>query len=164
MKVKAKKVSIPSKDTMRLVLLNEMRSIGKEIKEDFDKTVETWDKKPDFKLSVSLAGSTPSVTVETIDEVYKWVDEGTKAHWVEPVNAKVLAFRTSYQAKTSPGVIGSGAGGASGDMVFSKGHEVSGIKARKFSKKIQDKWKGEFGKRMASAMKQAAKASGHGKG
>lgn len=164
MKIKAKKASIPSKDKMRLALLNEMRKIGKEIKEDFDTTTATWDKKPDFKLTVSLAGSVPSVTVETADEVYKWVDEGTKAHWVEPVNAKVLAFRANYQAKTAPGVIGSGAGGASGDMVFSKGHEVSGIKARGFSKKIQNKWKGEFGKRMAEAMKEVAKASGQGKG
>lgn len=164
MKIRAIKAKAPNVGKMRLTLLNELRSIGSDIEKDFRATVATWDRKPEFNVDISLAGGTPSVEVTTDDEVYKYLDEGTRAHFVAPVNAKALAFSPNYTAKTSPGVLGSRGGGATGGVVFSKGHMVSGIEARHFSEKIIKKWRGTFGKRMAQAMAAAAIATGHGKG
>ncbi len=44
-----------------------------------------------------------------------WLDQGTKAHWVAPRNADVMAWRVS-----------------SDDWRYSKGHMISGIEALHF--------------------------------
>lgn len=163
-KITARKAKSPDFREARNVIAEEMRKVSEEMVADFQATVESWSNKPTFDVNLSLEGNVPSIEITTQDEVYGFVDQGTKAHFVGPVNAKALAFQTGYTPKTSPGVIGSTAGGASGPIAFSKGHMVSGIKPRKFSEKITIKWRSEFGKRMIVAMKLAAKATGHGKG
>lgn len=163
-KVTAIKAKSPNFRQARDVMLEEMRKISEEMQKDFAATTETWSKQPKFNTNLSLEGNRPSIEITTDDEVYGYVDQGTKAHFVAPVKAKALAFPATYNAKTSPGVIGSQSGGASGAMAFSKGHMVSGIKPRKFSQKIVEKWRSEFGKRMLKAMARAAKATGHAKG
>lgn len=160
-KVKAVKAKAPNFRKARDVIAEEMRKVSEDMMADFEATTATWSKKPKFDVNLSLEGNTPSIEITTKDEVYGYVDQGTKAHFVAPVKAKALRFRLGYTAKTSPGVIGSGGGGASGPVVFSQGHTVSGIKPRGFSKKIEAKWRSEFGKRMLQAMKQVAKATGH---
>jgi hypothetical protein len=147
---------------MRLELLNAMRKAGKDIEKDFKATVKTWKHKPKFETAVSLAGNGPSVLVGTDDEIYRYVDEGTKPHIIKPKRATALRFQGGYQAKTSPGVIGSGAGGASGGIFFSRrGVRHPGTKARKFSEAIEKKWRRPFKSRMEDAMSKAAKKSGH---
>jgi len=160
-KINAIKAKAPNTQAARLALLNELRRVGKDIKEDFEATTQTWKHKPKFDIKISLAGGTPSVEVGTGDEIYGFVDEGTKPHVIAPVNAKRLVFATGYRAKTQPGVIGSSAGGANGDVVYAKVVHHPGTKARKFSEKIKRKWAGQFGKRMLAAMSEAAKATGH---
>ena len=163
-KITARKAKPANVAAARLALLNELRAVGKEIKRDFEATTATWEHKPDFKLDITLAGGEPGVTVGTTDDVYKWVDEGTKPHTIAPVNAQVLSFRSGYKAKTQPGVIGSTGGGAQGDQVFAMVVNHPGTEARKFSQKIKRKWAGEFGKRMLAAMDAAAVATGHSRG
>ena len=162
-KITARKAKSPDYRAARNVIAEEMRKIAEDMVADFKSTTATWSHQPVFDVNLSLEGNVPSIEITTQDEAYGFVDQGTKAHFVAPVNAKALAFQTGYTPKTSPGIIGSTSGGASGPMAFSKGHMVSGIKPRKFSEKITDKWKSEFGKRMIVAMKLAAKATGHGK-
>lgn len=162
--IKARKAKPANVAAARLALLNELRAVGKEIKKDFQATTATWDHDPKFELDITLAGGEPGVTVSTTDEVYKFVDEGTKPHTIAPVNAQVLSFRAGYKAKTQPGVIGSKGGGPEGDQVFAMVVSHPGTEARKFSEKIKRKWAGEFGKRMLAAMDAAAKATGHGRG
>lgn len=161
-KIKAVKAKAPNFRKARDVIAEEMRKISEDMVADFEQTTATWNKKPKFDVNLSLEGNTPSIEVTTKDEVYGYVDQGTKAHFVAPVKAKALAFRLGGSPKTKPGVIGSsGGGGSSGPVVFSQGHTVSGIKARGFSKKIEAKWRSEFGKRMLAAMKRVAQATGH---
>lgn len=146
---------------MRLELLNGLRKTGTAMRKDFQATVATWEEKPEFDEKISLAGGRASVTVTTANEIYGYVDQGTKAHDIYPKKAKRLAFQPGYRAKTQPGVIGSGAGGADGGVLFRPYVRHPGTKARKFSKTIAAKWRKTFPSMMKGAMKKAAAKSGH---
>ncbi len=99
-------------DAMRLELLNAMRKVGTEVKKDYEKTTKTWKHKPKFEVSVSLKQPGPTLIVETDDEIYGYVDKGTKPHlifagiYTGKSNKKALAFPSKFGAKTRPGVIG----------------------------------------------------------
>lgn len=147
-------------DTMRLTLLNEMRKVGTGIKASFNETTKTWNRKPVFEEQISLAGG-PQVEIYTTDEIYGYVDQGTRPHVIRPVKAKALRFQSGYKAKTIPGVIGSQNGGSFGDTVFSKGVQHPGNAPRNFSKEIEKIWTPRFKRAMEAAMSQVAKASGH---
>ena len=68
-------------DAMRLALLNPMRKVGTGIKADFEKTVSTWKNKPKFDMQISLS-PVPQTEVSTVDEIYGYVDKGTKPHLI----------------------------------------------------------------------------------
>ena len=158
-KIKAKEIRLP--------LLNEQRKIGKEIRKDFERTVNTWKKKPKFEILISLAKGQITVAVVTDSEIYRYVDEGTKPHdiwagfYTGKSEAKVLVFPGTFSAKTIPGVLDAREGSSGGDLVFTPYVRHPGIKARKFSKKIQKKWKKRYKKRMLKALKIGVKKSGH---
>ena len=110
---------------------------GNIINDDFDKTVRTWKKAAKFKKKgPEQYRSGLAVTISTDDEIYFYIDEGTKAHIIKPRRAKRLGFRSGYKAKTRVGVVGSRAGGASGPFVTAKQVMHPGFPARKFAKTI----------------------------
>ena len=108
--------------------------------------MQTWSKKnqPKFKPHVKTTKFRVTGRVSTVAEVYRFVSEGTKGRFVAPKNGKVLRFKSGYKAKTSPGRIPSRSGGSFGSNAFSKGHRVSGIKARKFDKQVKEDTKDRF--------------------
>lgn len=160
-KMKVIKPKALKEKEMRLELLNGLRSVGKKVLKDFEATVKTWDHKPKFELAISLKGKGPQFIAGTDDEIYGYVNFGTRPHRIVPKRAKVLRFRGTYSAKTTPGVIGSKSGGSSGDVVFSKGVNHPGTKARNFDKQIGKKWEKSFRGEMHDAMKRARAKSGH---
>lgn len=141
------------------------RQAAKDIEKDFKKTTETWKNKPKFERVVSVDPNV-EVLVGTDDEIYGYVNDGTKPHPIFPNRAKALSFRWggkgSYRAKTKPRVIGSTPGGSSGPLVHFPYVQHPGTKARKFDQTIEKKWRAPFKRRMEQAMRRAAKASGHG--
>jgi hypothetical protein len=160
-KLKAIKPAKMKEKELRLELLNVLRSISKDVRKDFEATVKTWEHKPRFEEAISLKGAGPQFLVGTDDEIYKFVDKGTKPHIIRPKKARALHFMGGYRAKTKPNVIGSSSGGASGPEVFTKHVNHPGTKARGFEEAIGKKWDKQFKKRMHTAMKKAAKKSGH---
>lgn len=142
-------------------LEKEAEAVSKEIEADFKKTVRTWNRKVKFIRLVQVGNDQVAVLVGTDDEIYRYVDEGTRAHWIYPKRKKALKFTSDYKAKTTPQIIDSQAGGAFGDMVFSKSVRHPGTKARQFDKEIQKKWKKKFKRHMEDALKRGVKASGH---
>ena len=148
---------------MRLALLGGMRRTGTKIKKDFAKTTATWEKKPKFEVLVSLTGPGPVVLVDTDDQVYAWVSEGTKGPYPIPkAGPGILAFRPGYVAKTEPNVLGSKAGGAYGDRIVRNMQVMHpGIEARNFDKLVQKIWEPKFKREMEAVMRDVAKASGH---
>jgi hypothetical protein len=153
---------------MRLELLNGMRRCATGIRHDFEETTKTWEHKPKFESEVSLTGPGPVVLVGTNDQTYQYVDEGTRPHpifagyYTGKSRARVLAFAGTFIAKTVPGVLGSGAGSRGPTDTFTPYVQHRGTKARGFSKMIQKVWEKRFKQDMQDAMKEAAKASGHG--
>lgn len=142
-------------------LAGEMKAVSKEVVADFQATTRTWNNKPGFKNEFQQGARQLRFLVSTDSDIYGYVSKGTKAHKILPKRARVLAFRGGYKAKTSPGVIGSSGGGATGGEVFSRGVNHPGTKARNFDKEIASKWEKPFGTRMQKAVSRGAKKSGH---
>lgn len=152
-------------DAVRLTLLNELRAVGVQVRKDFEATTATWKEKPKFEQEIGLSPDGPTLLVGTDDENYNRLDKGTRKNYPIPkAGPGLLAFRPGYVAKTSPGVIGSQAGGPFGDFVIRHTQIIHpGIEARKFGETIQKKWEKPFKRRMEVAIKKAAKNSGWGK-
>ena len=154
-------------DAMRLELLNEMRKVATQVKKDYEKTTKTWKHKPKFDVNISLKPPGPVLIVETDDEIYRYVDKGTKPHlifagiYTGKSDKKVLAFGSKFGAKTKPGVIGSSAGSSGGKTVLRPYVQHPGTKPRKFEEAITKIWTPKYKRQMEKAMGKAAKASGH---
>lgn len=126
------------------------------VKRDFDSSVRTFDNKPNFVRIVSVDGSKITGVYKTDNEVYGFLNYGTKGHMVMPKNGRALRFRANYKSKTRPGSIKASGGGASGSYVFSKGHYVKGIEARRFDEQIKEKREKDFVRLMKSALRDAS--------
>ena len=148
-------------DAFRLEFLTMMHEMEREIKKDFKETTKTWDTNVEFVSIISLKGG-PSVLVGTDNEIYRMVNDGTKAHDIAPKGKKRLAYQVQFVPKTAPGVIGSKAGGKSGNYTYRGLVHHPGFKARAFDKVITKKWTPRFKRRAEEAMRIAAQKSGHG--
>ncbi|MFA5323890.1 MAG: hypothetical protein WC373_14560 [Smithella sp.] len=158
-------------DALRLELLNSMKTFGTMMKKEFEKTTKTWKHKPKFEILRALSSNLGKVevTVETNDEIYGYVNNGTKQHIIEPKKpGGKLSFMWggpgSYSPKTSPGVIGSQKGGMSGGEKTVRAWVIHpGTEARNFDEMIAKLMQPRFKAQMQDAMKRAAAKSGHGK-
>jgi hypothetical protein len=145
----------------------EAEKISHEIKADFEKTVATWNNKPVFERIVSVGPSSIDVLVGTDDQIYNWVDKGTRPHvifagaYTGKSNKTALVFPGTFTAKSIPGVISSRAGSKGGDRVVRPYVNHPGTEARKFDETIAKKWKTRYKRRMEAALKKGATASGH---
>ena len=140
-------------------------SYAKELLADFEKTTETWEKGVEFEKIVDYRPKGPEIFVGTDNEIYGYVNDGTRPHPIFPVRAKALAFqwggKGSYTPKTTPRVIGSRAGGPSGPMVHRPYVQHPGTEGRHFDDEIEKKHGPKFKRAMVKAMSDARKASGH---
>lgn len=157
---------LPLKDSaIRLALLSEMKSIGGDIRRDFQKTTATWKHKPKFEIMTSLVGGT-SVAIVTNDEIYSYVNFGTKPHdiwagtYTGKSDKKVLKFPGTFSAKTIPGVIYSLPGYSGGPPVYTPYVRHPGTKPRNFEEAIYTEWEKTFVNRMNNALLRGAKESG----
>ena len=148
-------------EAFRQAIYDQANAVADEMLKDFKATTATWEHEVAFEKIVSLKPSPVEVLVGTDDEIYTYVNEGTRPHVILPKKAKALAFPSGYVAKTKPRVIGSQAGGSYGPNVFAAGVLHPGTKAREFDAVIEKKWAKQFRKDMEKAMVQAAQASGH---
>jgi hypothetical protein len=124
-------------DKVRLNMLNQLRKEGRKIVKDFKKTVETWDEKPKFEFLIGLSKGDASLIIgptgpAKLVEIYGYINNGTPPHAIT-ASPGVLIFQENYNAKTSPGIVGSSSGGSSGGWV--RKHRVAhpGIEARDFT-------------------------------
>jgi hypothetical protein len=79
------------------------KEISKEIKavrREYQITVRTWKRKPDFEVTETLE----EAEVSTDNPIYGYVDKGTKPHVIRPKQAKTLRFNTAgFVSKTVAG-------------------------------------------------------------
>jgi hypothetical protein len=155
-------------DAFRLEALSALHRAERGIKADFMATQKTWEDedKATFASIISLTQPGPTVVVEPDQNADIWtmVNNGTPEHDIplKPKTLGFLAFQVGYKAKTSPGVIGSKAGGKHGPYARKKQVHHPGFEARHFDKAIAEKWQKPFKRMMEDAMKSAAIKSGHG--
>lgn len=111
------------------------------ILKDFERTVKTWKRKPEFYLSTRfrVGSRNVEIIVGTDNIIYGYVNDGTRAHIIRPKRSKVLRFQSKYRSKTMPNQTFSRAGGGSGGFVFAQKVNHPGTKARNFDKVITDR-------------------------
>jgi len=152
---------------MRLALLNGIRRMGTKVRKDFEKCVESWEHEVKFEQELSLTAPGPTLYVYTTDEIFGYVDKGTKAHeiwagyYTGKSDKKALAFPSIFSPKTRPGVIGSGPGASGGETVVRPFVMHPGTEPRRFSQAIQEKWEHAFKDEMEEVMREVAQASAH---
>lgn len=165
--VKAIRPSKLKEKGLRLELLNAMRKAGTTIKKDFEKTTETWEKKPEFELVISLRKPGPAILVDTDNEIYRYVNDGTKPHpifagiFTGKSKKRVLSFPSQFTPKTKVRQLRSFRGFKGGPNVQRPFVQHPGTEARRFDEVIRKKRTPWFKRRMERAMRRAARKSGH---
>lgn len=124
------------------------------VKADFKKTTSTWEHQPQWYTT--RRGT--DWYIGTKDEIYGYVDLGTKAHVIRAKTKKGLAFfRTGFKPKSRVNYIASYKG-QKATKNFTRPMSVMhpGTKARNFSVKIREKWQKDFAKKCRAAIHEAA--------
>lgn len=98
-----------------------------------------WNHKVEWKSRYASNGQRELIMIWTNDKVFGYLEHGTKRHFVAPKNKKAL----HWPKGVTPGF-------------FSKGHWVSGIKARRYLKKIRADFEREYRRNMQEAMRAGA--------
>lgn len=107
------------------------------VQSDFNQTVATWqNNKPEFPISTPFEFARD---IQTENEVYGWVNNGTPQHEITPRTSKTLRFQRPFAPKTQKNVIGSYAGNR-GDTVVHAKRVTQGILGREFDSTIQREW------------------------
>ena len=126
------------------------------IQADFEKTTATWTTPVEFTTRVLSSAGTRVAYVYTDNEIYKFVDQGTRPHIIHAKHRmRPLTFQVGYKAKTSPGAIGSHGGGPFGETVRALAVLHPGTEARGFSEAIQAKWEKDIPRTMADVIHNA---------
>lgn len=124
---------------------NALKNTAKNVEVDFKTVTQTWNHKPAFDTTDISNSNQIGVEVSTSDEIFGYVEEGTKPHIITPKRGKVLFIPgVNYRAKTRPRVIGSNKGGRDNTFVFTRLVQHPGTKAREFSDTIARKWEKEL--------------------
>lgn len=143
------KVILPSIPTNPRSVVNDMKRAAKltsqQIRRDFQKTVRTWKKQPDFIVSQRKILGGYIYSCYTENEIYMYVNNGTKPHIIRATRGvnfvTPLAFNYPYTAKTRPGVLKSFKGGKGSNFAQAIEVQHPGTKARKFDEIIQKRFK-----------------------
>ena len=128
-----------------------MKDAAEAAEKDLEATYATWTHKPTVDVKERSDGY--SLTVD--DQVWNFLDKGTRAHRIIARRAKRLRFFGGYRAKTRPGFIGSQAGGSSGGVVFRQSVNHPGTKARSWSKLIGSKYRAKLQSFISKRIKEA---------
>ena len=137
----------------RLAIIREESKIAKDVEKDFIKTTKKWKKKPVWIRDVDHTKEKIIIFVGTENEIYGYVDKGTKKHIIRPKKAEVLRFRgSSYRGRGRP---------RASDYVYTKLVNHPGFKGYGHSKRIGKKWQPLSLARLNAALARAAKKSGH---
>lgn len=155
--IKPPKLNIP---VIMEEVMDEAQSLANDVLLEYELTTATWKHQPKFLKALTFEGGV-TIAVFTDDKIYGYVTRGTPPHPIFPKKpGGVLAFPSGYSAKTVPGMLGSRAGGPSGNTVFARGVMHPGTEARNFDELIHDEWKPEIIRRLKNAITRGARKSG----
>jgi hypothetical protein len=124
------KKPIPNNLTVSRAIQEGLNRAADALKEDFQKTVSTWNDKPTFLIN-KYGSPRMSRVVSAKNKIYFFVSEGTRVRYA--------TMTPNFIAKTAPGRFQAQAG-AGGVAYISKKHPRPGIKARKFDEQLMKRW------------------------
>lgn len=158
--MKARIPKVPRLEVFKNEMIKAMEGINKEIKADFEKTVATWDHKPDFIATVTpfadaIVGhvGTKRISGEKPPElIYYFISEGTK------VRHAIMTpdFSPKSRVRTIDSFAGQG-----GLLRVDPRFDGPGIEGRKFDEAIATKHRARVPFRLEVALRKAVIASGH---
>lgn len=120
---------------------NALNETALAIKVDYSVTVQTWKRKPTFKIEKP---DQYTRDIYTENEIYGYVSEGTDPHPIRARNKPMLVFQANYAAKTTPRVIASKQGGPYGPWRTAYEVQHPGFPGREFPEVINDKWEKQW--------------------
>ena len=138
--------NVPAGDAAKERALNELSAEAKAL---FEKTTATWKHKPRFTLRINLNNR----SIATSDEIYTYVDKGTRAHMIRAKRARALSFRVGGSPKTKPSIIASYLGSEGKSWVSAVEVQHPGSRPRNFSKIIQARMQKRFVARFKKVVK-----------
>lgn len=140
-------------------MYDELRVITTELRNKHRLVVQRWKNKPDFRLMMIRAPNKLTgrvVIAGKAQRIWRYVDEGTKPHYIRAKRAPYLHFQLGYMPKTKPiaKYVG-GLGKAFGSWKRKKVVHHPGSKARKFNKTYADNTRKDFTKRIQQAIQRS---------
>lgn len=128
---------------------------------DFELTTAFWEHQVKFEKLVEVRGGNIEILVGTDDEIYGYVNEGTRPHVIKPkAPGYPLSFMIGGKAKTTPKQIPSSKGVLGNIPVKAMVVHHPGTKAREFDKQIQKKYEKKFQNTAQKALDRAIKRAG----
>jgi hypothetical protein len=130
----------------RKAFSNTADQFGKETQQQFNKTTATWDGKPTFTIEKAVSTGRIIVIVATNNEIYGFVNNGTKPHIILPgiltgkSDKKALAFASQFSPKSTPGIIGSNPGFVGPVDTVRAGVSHPGTTGIFFNRLIKEDW------------------------
>lgn len=136
-----------------------------ELKAYYEKVTKDWKHKVKFRRRMKVSDTLIEGTVQAVGaykHIWRFVDQGTKAHIIRAKNARALAFQGNYDPRTRPGAGNTppqsgGSGKSSGDRVFAKVVRHPGTKARQFAKSFEANLAPSFQYRVEAAIRRASR-------
>lgn len=154
-KVRVSKVGRPYKaPDIQQAIQDALDEEAKEVLKDYDRTTATWTRKPTFKVRQA---SLQAIDIFTDNEIYGYVNDGTKPHVIRAKNAPTLAFNTvGFQPKTKVGRLTAKAGSkAKPPKAFPVQVNHPGTKGRDFDELITKRVDRRFPKRLQKHLNSA---------
>ncbi len=154
-------------DAIRLEVLSALHRVEREIKADFRRTTATWEHQVEFESAVGMRGGVAEVLVGTDDEIYHYVNDGTRPHMIwagiytGKSRARALRFHSRFRPKTRPHYITSYRGMVGGTVLFRPYVNHPGTEAREFDKTLEKRWRPRFSRLMREAVARGIAKSGH---
>lgn len=121
------------------------REMEKDVKGAFIDATSGWKHQPVWRGYVRLTADNIYISVGTADQIFKFVDEGTKAHIIRPVKAKMLHWVDA----------------SSGEDRFAMEVHHPGTQAQHISTDIREIWLGLMPDYFDKHLMEAIKNSGH---
>ena len=147
-----RRATLDAKKQAKLIKIA-LKNAATAAKVDFRVTTQTWKHQPQFSIDDTSRSDDYAYEITTDDEIYGYVNFGTRPHIIRPRNRKALSWiGTGYRAKTRPRQIKSNQGSNNNTIVYTKIVQHPGSEAREFDTTIAAKWQDELPKLIQQAI------------
>lgn len=138
------------------------RQTGRDLLNRHRDVVKGWKLRPDFSLEVTVQPTRIQILVTPRGrnkKIFRYVNEGTKAHLIQAKNGAYLKFQTGHSPKTKPiAKYNVGNGGRTGRWATVKQVKHPGTKPRDFTKTFVEEALPELRKQTEKAFRRAARS------